>query len=668
MSQFSANIEFKFSTNFNKVATSINKNIRKMKTGFDGLKSSIMSNKEGFEALNTTLRRGFLVGLAALSVAFGIATVKAQEYEKALAQLSAITGLTGENLANFGKESIAASNRFGVAASEYLEAVQLVASAKPELLDQPKLLKQITDEAAILSKAAGIDLRNAANALTDSMNQFELGAEDANRAINVLAAGSKFGASLVGDTAQALVKSGVAAKLAGLNFEETNAAIQILAQRGIRGAMAGTQLKGVFLTLNQVMKENNIPDVNTALGMLEKAMEGGADLTQLFGRENITAATILIESRKKVQDMTAAITGTNIAAEQAKVNMATFGERMARLKQTVVNALMQGFRPFIDVLGIIAEKLAVVFEWLGRHPKILTALIAGFAALVAILGALSLGVAIVMFKGLAIAMLAATGAVLSFTAALLANPITWIVIGVVALIAALAVLIAKWDNLRAVIVAVWKIYWSFYKAVWEGLKMAVIPALQDFWNAVKELAVPFQELFGIVDELFGDLAKSLGLSSDNMNILGTIGKAVGFAIGTAFRIALIPLRLLITLISMLVELGKSIGNVFVGNFDAALESLKNFVNKGKKLLDPFRETVGAVANFLGFGDDKPNEAKASAGSAANSAASLEAQKVVTKQSLDVNLKVDGPAKVEKIKSDKNLSTSISSGMLIPEGA
>ncbi|WPM94341.1 tail length tape measure protein [Arthrobacter phage Cupello] len=55
------------------------------------------------------------------------------------------------------------------------------------------------------------------------------------------------------------------------------------------------------------------------------------------------------------------------------------------------------------------------------------------------------------------------------TAALLANPATWIVIGIVALIAALVLLIANWDAVASFLSGVWAGVVDFAVGLWEGL-------------------------------------------------------------------------------------------------------------------------------------------------------------------------------------------------------
>ncbi|MDE9571503.1 phage tail tape measure protein, partial [Xenorhabdus bovienii] len=136
-------------------------------------------------------------------------------------------------------------------AARITEAFKLMASAKPELLKSAAGLTLATEKAVTLAQAAGIELPEATKALALSLNQFGASAEQADRFINVLAAGAKYGSSEIGETAQAIKNGGTVAAQAGIGFEELNAAIQILAERGIKGAEAGTAIRNVVLALER---------------------------------------------------------------------------------------------------------------------------------------------------------------------------------------------------------------------------------------------------------------------------------------------------------------------------------------------------------------------------------------------------------------------------------
>ncbi|MBZ4261758.1 phage tail tape measure protein, partial [Mycobacterium tuberculosis] len=86
-----------------------------------------------------------------------------------------------------------------------------------------------TNSALILAQAAGRTLPDATRTLALSLTQYEASAQEADRYINVLAAGAKYGSSEIVDTAAAIKNGGVAAAQAGVGFEQLNAAIQVLA-------------------------------------------------------------------------------------------------------------------------------------------------------------------------------------------------------------------------------------------------------------------------------------------------------------------------------------------------------------------------------------------------------------------------------------------------------
>lgn len=300
---------------------------------------------------------------AAVAVAFAVSSVrKAAKFQSTILELSAITGATGEDLkfmADAAKEFGAAST-FGATAAA--EAFKLVASAKPDLLANKEALAATTQQVILLSEATGNTLAASANTVGEALNQFGEEASEAARFVNVLAAGAKFGSSEVIDTAAALKKAGVAAKGAGVSFEETNAAIQVLAGVGIKGAEAGTALRGVFLKLQTQADDNFNPaivGINEALANLADANLSAADKVKLFGQENFVAASSLIENRENLSRLTGELTGTNVAVEQAAKRQEGFEAQLkiasAALETLQINLGEKLLPVLTDIVRIVAD-------------------------------------------------------------------------------------------------------------------------------------------------------------------------------------------------------------------------------------------------------------------------------------------------------------------------
>lgn len=254
------------------------------------------------------------------------------EFEESVANLSALTGLSGEQLdwmAERAKQaSISATEdgvRFTNSANDIVNAYTLIGSKRPELLKNREALASVTEKAMILSKAAKIELGPAAAALTTVMNQFNAPAEEARNIINALGAGSKIGAANIPYLNSAIEKTGTSAKGAGLSIEQLVGIIEGVAPKFSEPSEAGTSLRNVLLRL-----QASADDTNPAIVGLEKALDNlaskqytTAELTKLFGLRAINMADALIESRPQIKEYTAAVTGSNIAVEQAIINSDT---------------------------------------------------------------------------------------------------------------------------------------------------------------------------------------------------------------------------------------------------------------------------------------------------------------------------------------------------------
>jgi len=152
------------------------------------------------------------------------------------------------------------------------------------------------------------------------------------------------------------------------------------------------------------------------------------------------------------------------------------------------------------------------------------------------------------------AMLPAIGAT---TAALLANPITWIVVGIGAAVAGLALVIRKyWDPLAA-----------FVGGVFEGISSAMQPALASLAAALAPLAPIGNAVAGVLGFIASGLRQVVGwigallapvtLTAEQFDSMTTSGQTLGAMIGgvlsAAFTLLTMPLRVVGTLVGWVIE-------------------------------------------------------------------------------------------------------------------
>lgn len=175
------------------------------------------------------------------------------------AQLSAIKSLTP-------KEGINGISRDEVMAQIREHAKELgqstafgnkeVAQGMTELIKAGISLKDVlgdASEAALnLATAGDLALPEAAEIMSTVMNTF--GVKDATHAANILAGAANASATSVHEMKYSLSAVGIVAKKAGMDFDEVNTALALMASRGLKGSDAGTSLKSMLQQIEPATK------------------------------------------------------------------------------------------------------------------------------------------------------------------------------------------------------------------------------------------------------------------------------------------------------------------------------------------------------------------------------------------------------------------------------
>ncbi|WP_431888729.1 phage tail tape measure protein [Nocardiopsis alba] len=339
-------------------------------------------------------------------------------------------------------------------------------------------LQDMTTSALALATTFDQDVGQATTAVGQLMKNGL--ATDAEHAFDIITAGFQSGADRGGDLLDTVTEYGTQFRNMGLSGEQAMGLINQGLEGGARNAdlvadaikefsieaVAGSdKVRGGFEALGLDADEmftaiGNGGDeaagaLDTTLDTLrnvEDPIERNAIATELFGT--------------KAEDLGDALYALDPSAATLD-NVAGSAEAMSEsMEASPAQQMEAAFRTVATTLGqLLLPVITKVAEFAQEHPTLFKIIAA--AVLIA---ALAFGVL--------------TIALWAVNAAVLANPITWIIIAIIAgialLIAAIIAIVYYWDEIVAATVAAWEWIKSALAAAWEWIESAAAAT----WNAI----------------------------------------------------------------------------------------------------------------------------------------------------------------------------------------
>ena len=385
--------------------------------------------------------------LAAPAVGFG----------QSMADLSAITGSVGDELEDLKQTARDVGKASGLGASESARAFAILAGQIDVPIDALKVLQR---ETITLAQAGALPLEDAANAVAGTINQFGMEASEASRVVNVLAAGSRAGGAEVVDLSESFKVAGAAANAAGVSIEETAGALEVLAQNNTKGAEAGTAMRNMLVAMQtrlgiDVSKTGfagGLRVIQEELDKMQSPVERTTFLAKAFGRENMVAAQFLLSNADAVEEMTAAVTDTNSAMEQAEIRNDTWAHKMEVARAKIDDVLIS----MTSLSGSLLPMAGIIGEQVSK-----------FSGLIPLVSSASK-----MLQGFSIKTAIATVAQKGLNAALTANPIGAVVAAISALVAAVVYAYNHFEGFRHSVQETWGKLQALWSMLYERLKPA----------------------------------------------------------------------------------------------------------------------------------------------------------------------------------------------------
>lgn len=462
-------------------------------TNFDGVLNKLPETMRSKGAL--LIGAAGVVAIAA-GAALGAGIAKSIEWEETQNAVSAGLGLTADESARVG--SLAGR----LYADAYGESMEEVQSTVGNVIAQIEGMGSANDStveamtAKVLNYASAFEL-DAADSISQVSQLLTSGlAGSAEEAIDLMtAAMQKVPESLRGDMRDAIDEYAPFLADLGLSGEEAFAVLANGAEKGMYGIdKAGDSLKE--FTIRATDMSTASVDAYDALGMNAEDMSnrilaGGETARGAF--DEIVAGLLEIDDPAKRANTAIALFGTPIEdlgtegipdflgslqglagglgdVEGASESM---GDTLNQGTGVALTEVNRQWEVLLATLGeYVLPVLHAVMSFLAENPAVLEIV----AAVVGVLAA--------AFVGLTIATWA-------MNTALLANPITWIVIAVLALIAAVVLLVMNWDEVVAFITDIWSgfVDWivsvidglaSWWGEVWQG----IVDFFTDLWDGM----------------------------------------------------------------------------------------------------------------------------------------------------------------------------------------
>jgi TP901 family phage tail tape measure protein len=253
-------------------------------------------------SISSAATLGVKTGAVALVAAVTYSVKKAADFEAQLSSLKAVTDANASSMGKLRKQAIDAGKATKFSAQEAAEAQTELAKGG---LNVQQILSGGLNSALALAAAGELDLADAAATTVNAMKLFKIPGKDSIKVADALASAANRTTADVSDFAAALQQGGSAAQQAGLDFNDTIAALEALAEVGIKGSDAGTSLKTMLIQLasptsakaaeltkklgiNVFDAHGRLKDLADISGEVRKAFKGMSD------QERISAATTLV--------------------------------------------------------------------------------------------------------------------------------------------------------------------------------------------------------------------------------------------------------------------------------------------------------------------------------------------------------------------------------------
>jgi phage-related minor tail protein len=589
------------------VALDVGELVAHLRVGAEGMAAGLRDGESRFRKFGdklTGLAAG--AGLAA-AVAFGGAILANMSQDDIGAKIAAQMGGSSEDAAMYGKLAgkLYAEN-WGESVEAIGETIKAVAQAHILPEGTPEELEDAARRAQTLADVFDADVKGSVNAVAQMIKTGLV--KNAQEGFDLLAAGMQGGVDKAEDLTDTFNEYGTQFRKLGL----TGAEAMGLLQQGLQGGARDADI------VADAMKEFSIRAIDgstasaegfKALGLDAKQMtnqiaqggRGASDglalvLTKLKGIKDpvaqAAAATALFGTQS--EDLGQALYGLDLAsAGTAFDNVAGSIDKAGAAIGQTDSAKIEGFKrsAMAAAQALAADLVPSLSEaggWIKKNEAWIKPLALTLGGLAVAIIAVNLATKAWMATERAFTAVKAAGTAMQwlFNAALWASPITWIIIGILALIAVIVLIAMKTDWFQKA----WNWAWGGIKAgaaaVWDWIKGTLWPGIQAVWGWLVRATIATKD--GIVSAWNGVMS----FLNEWKNRVAGVFNAVGDFIAAGFNRGRDAARYAI--------------NSVIGFVNSALGAINGLISMANKVPGVNIPTIGSLPKLARGGAVMPN--------------------------------------------------------------
>jgi TP901 family phage tail tape measure protein len=353
--------------------------------------------KKRSDAYTSTGKKMMIAGVV-LAGAFVAAEKATSDFDKSLSGVQAVSSASAAEMDKLRKAALQAGADTAFTATQAADAEAELVKAGVSVADT---LNGGLKGALSLAAAGQLDLADAATISANAMNTFGLHGSDVSHIADVLAAAANKSAADVKELAYGMQQGGLVAAQTGLTFEDTTAVLAAFADRGLKGADAGTSLKTMLEKLNAptsqartLMEQLGIQTydssgkfvgITTVAGELHDRMATLTDaqrnqaMATIFGSDAIRAASVLYNlGSDGVKGYKDAVNDSGAASRMASAQMDNLSGDLEQLGGSLETALIKGGSGATSALRDLTQQATDAVNAFSHMPDWLQQTAVGF--------------------------------------------------------------------------------------------------------------------------------------------------------------------------------------------------------------------------------------------------------------------------------------------------